>query len=102
MLPLIPFAAGIAVGSLLTYGAKDKAVRERIVHGAEDAYDRAKSGMASLWASVPELGRAKAQVEATAAEMREGAGEVVEAAAEKSLEAAEKLEEAAEELRKDA
>ena len=34
-LPLIPFAAGAAIGSLFAYGATDKTVREHIVHGAQ-------------------------------------------------------------------
>lgn len=99
-LPLIPFAVGIAVGTLLTYGVRDKALRERVVHAVNDARDRTKRGLAALWERVPDLGGTKAQVEESAAELRAAAGEAVEGMAEKTLDVAERLEEAAEDLRK--
>ncbi len=37
-LPLIPFAAGLAIGSLATYGARDKALQQKIVEGGKQAY----------------------------------------------------------------
>jgi hypothetical protein len=99
-LPLIPFAAGLAVGTLVAYGAKDKAVRERIVQGTEAAYNWTKDSLAALWSQTPSLGRAREQAETAVAEVREAAGEAVGTAAEKTVDAAERLEEAAEELKR--
>jgi len=36
--PIIPFATGVAVGSLVTCGYKDKALRERVVKSAQGIY----------------------------------------------------------------
>ena len=68
-LPLIPFAAGLALGSLVTYGYKDKAVHERVVRGAEDLYAWAKGGVTAVMDWIPGLARTK-----------EDAPELVEAA----------------------
>lgn len=36
--PIIPFAAGVAVGSLVTYGYKERQVQERVMKWAQGTY----------------------------------------------------------------
>lgn len=98
-IPLIPFTVGLAVGALVTYGARDRAVRKRIVRGTEAVYGWTKGTLAALWAQVPSTGAARERAEAAAAGVREATGEAVETLAEKTLDAAERLEEAAEDLK---
>lgn len=92
-LPLIPFAAGLALGSLVTYGYKDKTVHDRIIQGAEEAYAWAKEGLTAIRDWIPGLAAAKELapevVEAKAAE----AAEQIAAAAEATVEAAEEVQE---------
>lgn len=92
-LPLIPFAAGLALGSLVTYGYKDKAVHDRILQGAEEAYAWAKEGLTAIRDWIPGLAAAKEQapevVEAAAAE----AAEQIAAVAEATVQAAEEVKE---------
>jgi hypothetical protein len=45
--PLVPFAAGLAVGSLTTVGVTDKALRTRVVEGTKDIYNRVSGAAAS-------------------------------------------------------
>jgi predicted ATP-grasp superfamily ATP-dependent carboligase len=56
-LPLVPFAAGVAVGSLATLGVTDNPVRDRIVHGAQDLYARIVGGAQSVVAMLPKIGQ---------------------------------------------
>jgi len=45
--PLVPFAAGLAVGSLTTVGVTDKALRTRVVERTKDIYGRVSGAAAS-------------------------------------------------------
>jgi hypothetical protein len=44
-LPLIPFAAGVAIGGLITYLLKDERVHRRVVEGARRASGVGREGM---------------------------------------------------------
>jgi hypothetical protein len=58
-LPLVPFAAGIAVGSLATIGATDNPLRQRLINGSKDLYARIAGGAESVVAMIPGLGSKK-------------------------------------------
>ncbi|MBV2093062.1 MAG: hypothetical protein K1562_19955 [Candidatus Thiodiazotropha sp. (ex. Lucinisca nassula)] len=47
-LPLVPFAAGLAVGSLFTYGLKDKTVREAVEHGYDWTAEQLAAGYEAM------------------------------------------------------
>ncbi len=62
--PIIPFAAGVAVGSLVAYGYKEKEVQERVVQWAQGTY----AWLGSILHRIP--GRSKANT-GTAEEPKE-------------------------------
>jgi hypothetical protein len=80
-LPLIPFLTGVAVGSLLTYGYKDKTARESIDHAWDWMTEKTAAGYGALTGlfvshEVKETGEEFATEEQMAAE--EAQGEAVE------------------------
>ncbi len=107
--PLIPFAAGVAVGSLATYGATDKALQQRIAQMTGKAVARVKASGAKLAEWLPALGRttkekATAAVEAVgdgAENVSEKAKAVVEEAVTRAKRSAKQAEEAAAEVTED-
>lgn len=78
---IIPFAAGVAVGSLVTYGYKDKGVHDRVVHGAQDLYGWLAGGVTAVADRIPylktkteeALEEAKEEIEALRVGAEEGA-----------------------------
>lgn len=92
-LPLIPFAAGLALGSLVTYGYKDKAVHERVVRGAEDLYARAKCGVTAVMDWIPGLARTKEDVPELVEAAKTEVGEQLETVADATVGAAEEVKE---------
>jgi NAD+--asparagine ADP-ribosyltransferase len=75
--PLIPFAAGVALGSLVTYGAKDEALQRRIAALADTSAARVRSGAEKLAGSMTRLGaRLRSKAAAAATVVQEGAGEI--------------------------
>jgi hypothetical protein len=76
-LPLIPFAAGVALGSLVTYGATDKALHRRVAELATAAAGRIRAGTDKVVDTLPKLGRkARVQAEGVVEAVQEGAEEV--------------------------
>ncbi len=79
--PLIPFAAGLAVGALATYGSRDATVQkqvkvgaERTVAGVEWLYDAVVGGVSSLLGlGAAEQAPAKAKRSTAKATVAEGA-----------------------------
>jgi hypothetical protein len=65
-LPLIPFAAGLAIGSLATYGAKDKALQHKVIEGSKHAYGKVTTATGDALKQTTRLGR-KAADQASAA-----------------------------------
>ena len=51
--PLVPFAAGLAVGSLTTVGVTGKALRTRVVEGTKGIYGRVSDAAAAAAAMLP-------------------------------------------------
>jgi len=92
-LPLIPFAAGVALGSLITYGYKDKTVHERMVRGAEDLYAWAKGGVVTVMDWIPGLTGTKRQAPELVEAVMTEAAEQLETVAEATVEAAEQVKE---------
>jgi hypothetical protein len=73
-LPLIPFAAGIAVGSLATYAATDKALHQRLTGLADAALAKVRAGAEQVAAVLPKLGeQAKETVMGAAEAVQDGA-----------------------------
>jgi hypothetical protein len=107
--PLLPFAAGIAVGSLATYGATDKALHQRLARITGKAVGQLKAGADKVAEWLPELGRstktrAAAAVEAVehgAESVSEKAKVVVDEAVRKAKRSAKKAEQAAAEATED-
>jgi hypothetical protein len=92
-LPLIPFAAGLALGSLVTYGYKDKAVHKRVVRGAEDLYAWAKGGVIAAMDWIPGLTRTKEDAPELVEVAKTEAAEQLERVADATVEAAEQVKE---------
>lgn len=101
--PLIPFAAGVAVGSLATYGATDKALHERAAQLTGKVVSGVKAGAVKVAEWVPAFGRSTKQTAAAAVEAVEHGAEsvsakaksVVDDAMKKAKRTAKKAEEAA-------
>lgn len=75
--PLIPFAAGVAVGSLVTYGAIDKAFKRRAAELVDTSAAGLRSGADKLATSMTSLGaRLRTKAAAAATVVQEGAGEI--------------------------
>ena len=75
--PLIPFAAGIALGSLATYGATDKALHRRVADLTDATVGRIRAGTDALGRTLSKLGRrAKTEAESVVEAVEEGAEEV--------------------------
>lgn len=100
--PLIPFAAGVAVGSLATYGATDKALHKRVAQITDKTVSQLKAGADKMTGWVPAFGRstkekATAAVEAvghSAENVSDKAKTVVDEAVKKAKRSAKKAEEA--------
>lgn len=56
-LPLIPFTAGLAVGSLATYGAKDKALQHKVIEGGKQTYAKIAAASAGALGKTSQLSR---------------------------------------------
>lgn len=101
--PLIPFAAGVALGSLATYGATDKALHKRVAQLTDKALSQVKAGAGKVAEWVPALGRstkerAVAAVEAVeqgAEDISDKAKSVVDEAVRQAKRSAKKAEEIA-------
>ncbi len=79
-LPLIPFFAGLAVGSAVTYGYKDKTIHDGVLRGAHWLSDAAVAGYTRLVHLVHQPGRAiPGQIESRMAELEQAAAEATEA-----------------------
>ena len=90
--PLIPFAAGLALGSLVTYGVKDEALKQRFAKIADTTAARIRAGADTLASAVARVGgglksRAAGAIEAaqeSAEEMSDKAKAVVDEAVSKA------------------
>jgi DNA-binding ferritin-like protein len=104
--PLIPFAAGIAVGSLATYGATDKALHKRIAQITDKAVGQVKAGADKIAEWVPAFGRSTKEKAVAAVEAVEQGAEsvsdkakaVVDEAVKKAKRSAKKAEEAVDDI----
>jgi len=74
--PLIPFAAGIAVGTLVAHGFNDKQIHDRILHGAQGVYNRVAEGIALLIEKIP--GYRQVEAETVEATKKEGNSQATE------------------------
>jgi hypothetical protein len=94
--PLIPFAAGAVIGSLVTYGAADKALRRRIAALADTSAAQVRSGADKLASAMTKLAaRLKSKAAAAVDVVQEGADELSDKAKAVVDEAVDKAKRAA-------
>lgn len=60
--PLIPFAAGLAVGSVVTYGYKDEKIHDRVVALGKDVNQRLADAASAVGGMLPDLSGAKLRI----------------------------------------
>ncbi|KAA6186885.1 hypothetical protein F2Q65_03030 [Thiohalocapsa marina] len=86
-LPLIPFAAGIAAGSLATFGLTNKPLQERISKIAQASYAKLTETTASVIAVLPFIGKKEVDL-STLSETGEALAEKTETMAQETAETA--------------
>ncbi len=86
--PLIPFAAGIAVGSLATFGATDKSLQQRAVKATDAALAQVRAGADKVAAMMPRIKRSAAQGAEAAVEAVEEGAEQAKAVVDEAMQKA--------------
>jgi methyl-accepting chemotaxis protein len=101
--PLIPFAAGIALGSLATYGATDKSLQRRVVKATDAALAQVRAGAKKVAEMVPRLKRDAVQGTEAAVEAVEEGAEQAKAVVDEAMQKAKRTaSEAADSVKKSA
>jgi hypothetical protein len=93
--PLVPFAAGFALGSLLTYGYKDKAIHDRILQGAQDFYTLVAGRVTAVKDSVTHLSQPRLRMAEELKSVKEGVAATLRKAEITTVSLAKKAEDAA-------
>jgi hypothetical protein len=94
--PLIPFAAGLAVGSIATYAATDKPLQQRVVSWSSATVTKVREGAGKLASAVPAFGRS------TKAKAAEAIGAAQEGASSFSAKARAVVDDALKKAKRDA
>lgn len=101
--PLIPFAAGLAVGSLATFGATDKPLQRRLAKAADAALAQVRAGAKKVVEMVPRVNRGVAEGAEAAVEAVEDGAEQAKAVVDEAMQKAKRTaSEAAESVKKSA
>ena len=94
--PLIPFAAGFAVGSLVTYGYKDKTVHDYVVHEFGQLYALVASRVTAIRDMAAHLSPPRLQVPGELKALTRGVQETITKTESAASELVGKVENAAE------